>query len=1045
MRSTGEILRELGYDFYTLVEEPVKPELTAVTLAQLVPGLGSSGLEIASKRLYRHQLEAFEALAGGKNLILRSGTGSGKTEAWFAYAASRGARVLAVYPTLALSNDQVNRLRMYCDALGLKASIIDAPTRTRIASSVGVRGLRKELASSSLVVTNPAFLLSEIKKLGSDRPPLLREFLSVLDLLVLDDIDFYSPRSLAILLAMCKILRAKASPRLRFAVLTAMLENPEELAAFLREISGRDVAIVEGKPFHPRNTCYVVLGRNLRVVWERVKERREAILRLNVGRDVVAALESYDAFLKNLYKVIEAAAATGLDLASLNPIPDPVEILASYVDDKGVTIAFTQSIARAEELRRRVAEIAGDEKVASHHHLIEKEARRSIEERARNGDLKLLISPRTLSQGIDIGNVVRIVHIGLPDSLREFLQKEGRKGRREEVEWTESVIIPSSSWDFNLLKRGTDALVKWLSMGREHVVVNPENKYITLVEALFKATRPGGVRELTPEESQLLTSLGMLRDYALTKVGKRAWMKLNFYEFAPSLGVKRIRRRRDGSERYLEDIAHVDLVERFQIGCIDYTSDGMVTRHARSPEAGRLVTSIIVEDISEQVLRRYESLAIALEEYEAVKRRWGEAPSIASDYYSGRFHTEVDCLVKPPEGFGIYVKLPNHVNWILRSGKMDIFVVDGKTVVSPKRRVIPVPTPTDGAYTDYTYGTLVETDLTDDPSMLRLGMALTEIVMRRRLGIPFETVKYDVIVVGDRKFVEIHEPESAGLIERIDWLELRRLVDEYVPDELDECLLEAINEMAYASLMSRGFDWRPAKHYASKILERLILRERLRLKLTLGEVVVPRPSRALKRCAVIGNYYALDESSSFLVYCIGVFDGETVRGSAGLKTPEGPDNSYIEASSIISGLIDEGFKILLYDYHQFLDMLDRMGMRSLKAKLLGAESLGLVEDVAERAEEALGERLPLSEACRVFGLEKGVQPIEVVARASKTDTTPSNPYWLRDALEKIGPEIEKVTADDLKSIYMLRLILEEVGSQVKSARASGEQFQREPP
>ncbi|MEM0481887.1 MAG: DEAD/DEAH box helicase [Nitrososphaerota archaeon] len=1038
MKDTGEILRELGYDFYTLDEGPVKPELTDVTFSQLIPRLSSSGLEIAGKRLYRHQLEAYNVLVAGKNLILRSGTGSGKTEAWFAYAASHDARVLAIYPTLALSNDQVNRLKTYCEALGMKVSIIDAPTRSRLAQSVGVRELRRELASSNLVVTNPAYLFLEIKKLGSDRPPLLREFLSNLDLLVIDDIDFYSPRSLAILLAICRILRERTSPRLRYAILTAMLENPGELAGFLQAITGIDAVIVDGKPFHPRNTCYVVVGRNLHMVWNRLRERRDEILRIGAGRDLVAALESYDEFRRNVYKVIEAARAAGLDLTGLNPYPDPAELIAKYADDDGLTIVFTQSIARAEELRRRVAAEVGEDSVAAHHHLVDKETRRAVEERARTGALRLLISPRTLSQGIDIGDVVRIVHVGLPDSLREFLQKEGRKGRREEVGWTESVIIPSSSWDYNLLKRGTGALVKWLSIGRERVVVNPSNKYVMLVEALFKATRPGGVRNLTPEESKLLTSLGMLREYALTGVGKRAWMKINFYEFAPSLGIKRIRRKRDGSEQYLEDISHVDLVERFQIGCIDYTSDGLVTRHARSPEAGRLVTSIVVEDISEQVLRRYESLALALEEYEAVKRRWGEESSIASDYYGGRLHTEVDCLVKPPEGFGLYVKLPNHIDWILRSIRLDVFVVDGRTIVSPRRRVIPVPTPTNGVYTDYTYGTLVEADPTDDPSMLRLGMALTEIVMRRRLGVPFETIKYDVIVVGDRKFVSIHEPESAGLLEKFDWLGLRRLVEEYVPDELDECLLEAINEMAYAALMSRGFDWAPAKHYASKILDRLVLRERLRLQLPIGEVSVPRPSRALKKCVVAGNYYALDESSSFLVYCIGVFDGESVRGSAGLKTPEGPDNAYIEASSIISGLLDAGLNLLVYDSQEFLGMLDRLGMRSLKAKLMGASSLGLVEDVSERSARVLGERLPLTEACRVLGVQTTAQPIEVAATASRADATPSNPYWLREALEKIGPEIERVTGDDLRSIYMLELVLEELERSVRGVQASGE-------
>ncbi|MEM2683492.1 MAG: hypothetical protein QXM47_06410, partial [Nitrososphaerota archaeon] len=71
-------------------------------------------------------------------------------------------------------------------------------------------------------------------------------------------------------------------------------------------------------------------------------------------------------------------------------------------------------------------------------------------------------------------------------------------------------------------------------------------------------------------------------------------------------------------------------------------------------------------------------------------------------------------------------------------------------------------------------------------------------------------------------------------------------------------------------------------------------------------------------------------------------------------------------------------------------------------------------------------------------------PIEVAARASRTDAKPSNPYWLREALEKIGPEVERVTAEDLRSIYMLRLVLEELQKSLKRIQASGGSDRREP-
>mgnify|MGYP000297659454 CR=1 FL=1 len=52
------------------------------------------------------------------------------------------------------------------------------------------------------------------------------------------------------------------------AVLTATLGNPEELAETLTRINGRRTRIIRGKPFRPENRVYVVLGKDLRSIWE---------------------------------------------------------------------------------------------------------------------------------------------------------------------------------------------------------------------------------------------------------------------------------------------------------------------------------------------------------------------------------------------------------------------------------------------------------------------------------------------------------------------------------------------------------------------------------------------------------------------------------------------------------------------------------------------------------------------------------------------------------------------------------------------------------
>ena len=75
------------------------------------------------RRLYRHQEEAVRKIASGKNLIVTTGTGSGKTESFLipvinellkekeAGTLGPGVRTLIIYPMNALVNDQIRRLR----------------------------------------------------------------------------------------------------------------------------------------------------------------------------------------------------------------------------------------------------------------------------------------------------------------------------------------------------------------------------------------------------------------------------------------------------------------------------------------------------------------------------------------------------------------------------------------------------------------------------------------------------------------------------------------------------------------------------------------------------------------------------------------------------------------------------------------------------------------------------------------------------------------------------------------------------------------------
>ncbi|RLE72628.1 MAG: hypothetical protein DRJ37_02385 [Thermoprotei archaeon] len=1030
---SSSILKSLGYDFYTISERGVEPELADITFKDLIPEFANASghaKAVAEKRLYKHQYEAFKALLEGKNVILRSGTGSGKTEAWLVYSIRKGVKALVLYPTLALANDQINRIRSYAQAVGIPVDAIDAKRREEFYKR-GVKGskLREYMGSLQILITNPAFLLMDLKRYAVEsRSTVLSKVIPKVQLVVVDELDFYSPREIALLLSMIKILKTLSPTDFQIAILTATLGNPEELGVFLTKINGRKTAVIYGKAFKVPNRTFLVLGKNLKQVWNAIRKYKEAVASApEIGKDVLESLEDFELFKENFYKVLEVLDALGLESPRVEL--EPTEILEKYLNDEGVTLIFTRSIAKAEELARKLRHKLSEEsvdRIATHHHLVSKVLREKIEQGAREGRVKLIFTPRTLAQGIDIGTVIRIVHIGLPDDVREYHQREGRKGRRREISFTESIIFPLLRWDRELLTRGVSVFKSWLELPLEHVIVNPDNKYSLLFEALFKFVSPILRKFLSKDEYKFLEKLGLVKEGELTRRGKKAWTNLNFYEFSPPYGIKRIKVRY-GEENYLEDISFCDLVEKFQPGCIDYTEDAIVTQHRLGGKSGRVVTAVIEEPLSERVIWSNDALAYAYEEYRKAKYRWGEEPGIFKDYVTGRLHSEVICVVHPPlRGFGIYTKIPNRVQWILRGRKSRLIPVDGKTLVIRNLRIIEVPTGTYGKYNDYTYGLSVELDPGEDLKWLRIGLALLMVVLRVEYQIAFETIMYDLAKVGEKKLMILHEPESAGLLEKMDWLEVMKKVEKFEPDNLTEVLLQVVDEDAHLEFVASGLRWDIAKQAAVRALNYLLLREKIALKIKDREVYVPRPSRALKIAVVDVLTLPLDDEGRVALIAAGVYDGEefTIRESFKEFYIVGREVGEIEDK--VRELLNKDFIIGVYGLNDLLHVISESGLTSFTALLLGLKQMGKIVDVKE---EAIGrfevDRLPLEEVESALGWERTIHLQDIRMEWENTRRyIRDKPYskWISSS-RYLQKKISKYIEENLEAIYKLHLVL----------------------
>lgn len=169
------------------------------------PDLARLHWPFGTANLFAHQELALGAVEAGRNIIVRTGTGSGKTESFLAPVLSgilrmnaqgvRGTKAILLYPMNALANDQLGRLR---DLIRDSGTTISFALYTGDSETVG-RTLGEPVAANELTRRDdirrnpPDIILTNYKQLEFllvrkvDRPL----FTSALHYLVLDEIHSY--------------------------------------------------------------------------------------------------------------------------------------------------------------------------------------------------------------------------------------------------------------------------------------------------------------------------------------------------------------------------------------------------------------------------------------------------------------------------------------------------------------------------------------------------------------------------------------------------------------------------------------------------------------------------------------------------------------------------------------------------------------------------------------------------------------------------------------------------------------------------------------
>jgi DEAD/DEAH box helicase domain-containing protein len=395
--------------------QPFPEDLPDVLLGRLEM-LGIEGL-------YRHQRTAHDAVRSGRNVVMATGTASGKTLVYnlaFATEVLSDPKRTALYlfPTKALARDQLRQVRAL-KLPQLKASVYDGDTPRP------ERPLIRR--NANVVMSNPDMLHASIL------PDHARwaDFLLRLSLVVVDEAHVARGvfgSHVAMVLRRLRRLVAHYGGDPRFVLASATVGNPEELAERL-----------VGLPFQAVTEDASPSGEKLFVLWN------PPVLDEDSG-------------------------------ARRSALTDASMLMARLAEDGVKSIGFTRSRRAAEllaEFARR--EVPGElkAKIKSYRAGYLASERRELERQLADDELVAVASTSALELGIDIGSLDAAILVGYPGTRASMWQQAGRAGRREEGSLA-ILVAQGDPLDQYLVTHPADVFDK----PAEAAVVDPSNPFI---------------------------------------------------------------------------------------------------------------------------------------------------------------------------------------------------------------------------------------------------------------------------------------------------------------------------------------------------------------------------------------------------------------------------------------------------------------------------------------------------------------------------------------------------------------------------------------
>lgn len=382
--------------------------------------------------LYLHQVKAIENVRAGKNVVVVTGTASGKTVCYNVPVLERiltdsDATALYLYPTKALAQDQLRTLHRYQrmdPELPLRTGTYDGdtPPATR-------RKLKNE---ANVLLTNPDMLHSGIlPNHGS-----WAHFFSRLRFVVIDEIHTYrgvfGSNVSHVLNRLNRICRHYgADPA--FVCCSATIRNPAELA---EKLTGRPMVLLD-EDGSPRGAKTFVFWNPPLIGDDRMERKSANVEAARVLSELVAEDHQVITFVRArvVSEVVTRYAKDALDRMS----PSRAKAVKAY---RGGYLP---------------------------------EERRRIEQALFSGELQAVVSTNALELGIDVGGLESALLVGYPGSIASTWQQAGRAGRGKEPSLV--MLVPHDSPIDQYMVQHPDY---FFGRSPENAVIDEKNPHVVL-------------------------------------------------------------------------------------------------------------------------------------------------------------------------------------------------------------------------------------------------------------------------------------------------------------------------------------------------------------------------------------------------------------------------------------------------------------------------------------------------------------------------------------------------------------------------------------